>query len=76
MTVTVKDAEDAFLYGRSEFEEWREEYMEAWTAPIRTTLMAAILQQLSPEVHAELQRMAPEAYATVTQELGGNNALR
>lgn len=76
MTVTVKDAEDAYLEGRSEFEAWREEFINAWTAPIRTALMAIIFQQLPPEMHATLKQMAPEAYEAMMQELGGNHAVR
>lgn len=77
MTLTIKDAEDAYLSGRADFVEWQEAFMRQWSAPIRKALMAPIWQQLPPEVHAELKRMAPEAYDIIDREVGGNqDALR
>lgn len=75
MTLTIKNAEDAYLYGRASFEEWQEQFMQSWFAPIGVSLMAAIWQKMTPEEHAALRQLSPQAYDVIDQQVGGANAV-
>lgn len=41
MIPNISDAEDSFLYGRSEFNKWADQFMAAWFMPEVALYMAA-----------------------------------
>lgn len=65
MSLTISDAEDAYLDGRAEFEEWRDRFLIEWSMPLTITVLAGIWQQMTPEQHTQLRMINPQAYDIV-----------
>ena len=74
MTVSIIDAESAFLDALVEFREWKDKAEAAWLEPLGETLVATGLESADPETLAVLREMDPEAFDTVMMRLGGRHA--
>lgn len=74
MTLTIFDAESAFLDGLVQFDDWKNKFEAEWLQPLGETLIASALQSLDPEAHMMLREMNPEAYDRVVEKIGGRNA--
>lgn len=71
MAVTITDAEDAYLKGKSDFEKWRQDFERSWFEPLRLTLARQALAALTPQQLKELRDMNPQAFDEAVKELGG-----
>ena len=72
MTLTIADAEDAWLDGSTEFEAWLEEIEAEWYAPLQRTLVATLFSSLPDEVLEQLAGMNPDAIQTLLAQYGGD----
>lgn len=63
--ITIAQAEDAFLEGQANFEEWKEDFERNWFQPLGRTLMASVLASMDPETMQKLAEINPDAFAQV-----------
>ncbi len=66
---TIKDAEDAWLQAKAEFETWKADFEREWFAPLGRDLIAGLIAQLNDEQLALLRQMNPEQYDLLMQTL-------
>jgi hypothetical protein len=69
MPLDISIVEDAWLSGALSFEEFLMEFEAKWNAPVMRMAGAAIIDQLPPEVHAELRRTNKDAYDRAMKEV-------
>jgi hypothetical protein len=67
MALNIGDAEDSYLKGSLDFDEWLEEFERQWYEPLGRTMLATLLQSLPPEVAAQLQARNPQAFEEMAQ---------
>jgi hypothetical protein len=69
MPLTITDADSAYLEAYAEQQEWEAEFMAEFYKPQNDLMLYMLWARLSPEVHANLKRMAPAGYAAVEQQI-------
>ena len=72
--LNISHAEDAYLSGRAEFEEWLQKFQALWYAPIGELLFKMVWESLSPDEHQALRQITPQAHDQLEQMIGGKNA--
>ncbi len=70
MTLTIADAEDAYLSGTTDFEQWQREFEEMFYGPLRETMMAVMWDSMDEATKAQLQKMSPEAFEIMEDNYG------
>ena len=71
MSMTILDAQDAWLGGKADFQEWRQQYDATWMGPLGTMLLKMLWSRLSAPEHIALRQMSPQAHDTVQRMLFG-----
>jgi len=74
MPLTITDAEDAFLSGQADFKKWEAEFTAQWYQPLMITMLGALWARMSPEEHAALRAINPQAHDEVEKMIGGQDA--
>ncbi len=68
MPLDIADVENAYLMGKSKFEEWRRDFEARFTRPLGETLLRGVVQQTPPEVK---QYMDPTILEALDKKPGG-----
>lgn len=72
--MNIANAEDAYLSGSADFQEWQDQFMAEWFRPLTNTMIALLMASITPEVQEQLRAMSPEAFDVFSSMAGGNNA--
>lgn len=59
---TIADAENAYLEGQADVDEWRAQFEMEWFAPLRKMMERALLRSIPQDVRAQLD---PQALAVL-----------
>lgn len=71
MGLSLLDADDAFLAGKTIFDAWQEEFDREWIEPMaREVILPTLMMMLPPQIHQMLKRDAPAAYKGVMERIG------
>lgn len=65
---TITDAENAFLEGMADVDEWRAAFEREWFAPLGEMMTQALVKSIPEEVKAGLD---PQALAVLSASTGG-----
>lgn len=71
MTLTIAQAEDAWIKGNEQFEKWKAEFEGQWMAPVGELYIKMLWAQLPPEMHAQLRQMDPKSYDVMRKQIEG-----
>lgn len=69
---SMKDSEDAFLYARTRFVNWREKFESEWYRALQRTQIGAVAVTLPPEFRARLTEQDQRVLGEVMKS-GGRN---
>lgn len=69
MPLTIRDAESSFLQAKATVEDWQGEFLRTWLQPELDLTLIAFWSNLDPLVKQNLQKMQPEAYSQVEQQV-------
>lgn len=65
----LKDAENAFLMGKAEFETFQADFMDHWNRPVAETTAFRQWASTPEPVRQQLRQIKPEASATLDKLL-------
>ncbi len=68
--LNISHAEDAFLSGEADFQEWRDQFEAQWYAPLGRSLIGGMIQSLPPEVLAQLRQQLPGQMMQLDEMIG------
>lgn len=75
---TIYDAEDVFLAAKAEFEEWKDEFLANWYAPVlemairkQAQVVVQMWDGIPDPVKEQLRVMVPEAVKDVEMMVAG-----
>lgn len=78
MPLNIRNAESAYLDGKSRFERWKTQFKTEWTQPVTQAEMVRFWRSIPPEVHEQLKATYPEVYEQakgLIDEMGGQNGI-
>lgn len=66
----MSNIEDAMMQGQADFLSWYEDFIAAWDAPLRDTLLAGMWASIDGQTKSNLPQ---QAVATMNRNFGGMN---
>lgn len=55
--LTIADAEDSFLSGQMDWQEFREQFERSWYGPLGQSLLAALVGAMPEDMRARLEEL-------------------
>lgn len=67
----IAHVEDAFLYGKSQFDMFIKQFMADFYRPADQTFLNKLWREMPPDVHAVLKAQIPKEYEAVRELVEG-----